>query len=114
MFVNKDYEDYEHIVEVNDNYVTLTKRSSVNADWQRPIEIDVIHQYINPSILTIEDTMTFTSSRDFESIETSSNFFDRADCPNIIIASMCVILFVLFIINGLTRFVRKGGVFFGE
>lgn len=114
MFVNSDFLNYDNIVEVGDNYVCLAKTSSVSADWQNPRTIDVIYQYFTPSILTIETTKTFNSSQIFESIETSDDFFDRPDCPQIICCELAVIFFVLFILNGLTRFVKKGGVFFGS
>lgn len=114
MFVNSEYLNYDNIVELGDNYVCLTRSSSVDADWQNPKTINVVYQYITPSVLSIESTRTFTSSQTFESIETSDYFFDRADCPQIICCELAVIFFIIFILNGLTRFVKKGGVFFGS
>lgn len=114
MFVNSDYLDYKYIVDVSDNYVCLSKRSSVSADWQHPTTIDVIYQYFNPSIITLESSMTFSSSQQFSLADVSDNFFDRADCPQLIVCELSVIFFILFVLNALTRFVRKGGVFFGS
>lgn len=114
MFVNSEYLNYDNIVEIGDNFVCLTKVSSVSADWQNPSTIDVIYQYNFPSILTIETERTFNSSQYFPSVETSDNFFDRPDCPQIISCELAVIFFILFVLNGLTRFVKKGGIFFGQ
>lgn len=114
MFVNNDYLDYKYIVDVSDNYVCLAKRSSVSADWQHPITIDVIYQYLNPSIITLESSKTFSSSQQFSLVDVSDNFFERADCPQIITCELLVIFFIMFVLNALTRFVRKGGVFFGS
>lgn len=114
MFVNSEYLAYDNVVEFGDNYICLTKKTSVNGTWDNPVNIDVIYQYIEPSILTIPSTKTFTHSETFEAIETSDNFFDRADCPQIVVCNFSVIFFILFFLNGLTRFVKKGGVFFGS
>lgn len=114
MFVNSDYLDYKYIVDVSDNYVCLAKRSFVSADWQNPTTIDVIYQYICPSIMTVEAKRTFSDSQQFSLADVSDNFFERADCPQIITCELAVIFFILFVLNALTRFVRKGGVFFGS
>ena len=114
MFVNSDYLDYEYIIEASDNYICLAKRSSVSADWQNPVTIDVIYQYVSPSIMTVEAERTFNSSQTFSRVDVSDNFFERADCPQIIVCELLVIFFILFVLNALTRFVRKGGVFFGS
>lgn len=114
MFVNSDYLDYKYIVDVSDNYVCLAKRSSVSADWQNPTTIDVIYQYISPSIMTVEAKRTFSDYQQFSLADVSDNFFERADCPQIITCELAVIFFILFVLNALTRFVRKGGVFFGS
>lgn len=114
IFVNEDHIDYDHVVEVSDNYVVLTKRSSVNADWQNPVTIDVIYQYLEPSFLVIEDEMTFNTSRDFNYIETSQSFYAHSDCLGLIGIQFLIGFFILFLFNSLTRFVRKGGVIFGS
>jgi len=114
MFVNEDYLNYNKVVSVSDNYVVLSKTSIVNADWQNPRTIDVIIQYFKPSFLTIEDTRTYTSNQQFNSISVDDNFYSRSDCLDIIVVQFLVIFFVIFCLNGLTRFVKKGGIFFGN
>lgn len=111
MFVKEEYASYDNLVEVSDNYIVLTNRASVTADWQNPNEINVIYQYLEPSELVIEDTMTFTTSRSFESIETSQNFYDRADCHEILLSGFLISFLCCFIINGITKFMVKGGIF---
>ena len=114
MFVNENYSNYKYLVSVADNYVVLSKTSSVTADWQNPKTIDIIYQYINPSFLVIEDTRSFSSSQTFERIETSHSFFARADSLDLIKVQVILIFMILFFLNGITRFVKKGGVFFGS
>lgn len=114
MFVNSDYLNYDNVVDISDNYVILTNSRSVNGEWQHPDTINIIYQYLKPSFLTIEDKMTFTTSKTFEPIDVSDNFWERADALNIIVVQFFIIFFILFIFNSLTRFVRKGGVIFGS
>ena len=114
MFVNEDYTSYKYLVDASDNYVILTDQRSVNGSWQSPEEIDVIYQYLKPSFVTLETTQTFSSARYFEQIDVNNNFYSRADCLDIIKVQIMIIFFILFIFNGLTRFVKKGGIFFGQ
>lgn len=113
LFVNEEFKNYKYLVNVSDNYVILTDSRSVSGSWDNPVEYDVIYQYLTPSILTIETTRTTSSQLNFTQIETSHDFWDRADAPMITISSFIVVFFLLFVINGLTKLVRKGGVFFG-
>lgn len=114
MFVNEGYEDYEYLVEASDNYYILSKDSYADGESGDEDIINVIYQYIKPSTLTIEGKIIYTTSKDFEKIEQSNNYWDRGDCCEITLATFTIIWFVLFVINALTRLVRKGGVFFGS
>ena len=115
MFINEDYKDYSYVVGISDNYLILSKQSSVNASWDNPKTIDVVYQYLNPSFLTIEATRTFTQNTYFSEVdENSQSFFARADANSIVLSQFLIIFFIVFILNGLTRFVKKGGVFFGN
>ena len=114
MFVENEYKNFKYLVSAENNYVILTNQSYVNADWQNQKKIDVIYKYINPSILTIEGQKTYTNTQYFERIETTDNFFERADCLSIINTQLYLILFFCILFNGLTRFVKKGGVIFGD
>ena len=114
MFVDDNYNDYIYVVSVSDNYIVLTNRSSVTADWQNQKTIPVIYQYINPSFITIEGTKTYSQSVSFDEIDTSSSFYERADCLDIIKVQFIIIFFLLFLFNAMTRFCRKGGVIFGQ
>ena len=114
MFVNSDYLDYDYLVEYSDNYVVLSKNSSVSAIFESPRTIPVLVQYFTPSIVCLESTRTYRSYTEFSPIEVTDNFYERADCPVIMLAIFCCLFFVLFLINGLTRFVKRGGIFFGH
>lgn len=114
MFVNENYKNYKYVVGISDNYLILANRSSVTASWDNPKTIDVVYQYLNPSFLTVEATRQFTTTTYFSEVDTSQSFFARADSLDLIKVQMIVIFFVIFVLNGLTRFVKKGGVFFGS
>lgn len=113
MFVNEIYKDFKYVVGISDNYLILAKQGQVNADWNNPKTIDVVYQYLNPSFLSIPATRTFSSNTIFSEIDTSQSFYSRADCLGLIVVQFFVIFFVVFLFNAMTRFVRKGGVFFG-
>lgn len=114
MFVNEGYEDFCYLVSVNDNFVVLTDVPSVTAGIDSPRSIDIIYQYLNPSTITIESTTTYRSSQDFTEVDVDSFFYSRADCPSIINCSLLLIFTALFLFNGVTRFIKKGGIVFGS
>lgn len=114
IFVNDGYENYKYLVEASDNYVILSNDNYASGSWDNPDKIDVIYQYLKPSILTVETEMSFTREQTFERVEITTEYWQRADCPELTCASLAMLLFILFIINALTRFVKKGGVFFGQ
>lgn len=114
MFVNEDYEDYKYVVGISDNYLILAKQSHVNADWNNQQTIDVIYQFLSPSFLTVEATRTFSTSTYFSEVDTSQSFFARSDSLDLIKVQVILIFMILFFINGLTKFVHKGGVIFGK
>lgn len=114
MFVNQEYNRYKYLVEVSDNYIVLTDSRAVAGDWQTPVTIDIIYQYIEPSTLVIESERTFTNNRTFTEIEVSNNYWDRADSIKITNGSILMLFMMIFFINGLTRIFKKGGIFFGN
>lgn len=111
MYVPEDYENYKYLVSANDNFVVLTNTRNVVASWDNPKSVNVVYQYFIPSIYTISDTVTFSNNKEFTEIETSTSFYDRADCPQLITCSLLLIFFLLFIFNGVTKFARRGGIF---
>lgn len=114
MFVNEEYDDYKYVVGISDNYLVLAKEDHVTATALSPKTIDVVYQYLDPSFLTVEATRTFNTTTYFSDVDISSSFFARADSLDLIKVQVILIFFILFFLNGLTRFVRKGGVFFGS
>lgn len=109
IFVNEDYDNYKYLVEASDNYVVLSNSSYVEGDWQNPDTIDVIYQYIKPSTMVIETTQTYTTTKSFDRVEISSDFWDRGDSPTIFGYAVLVTFLTLYIINILTRVVKRGG-----
>lgn len=109
IFVNEDYSKYKYLVGVSDNYIILSNKKNVSGSWEYPVEYDVIYQYLYPSTYVIEDTKTTTQELTFETIKSSTDFWDRADSIQIFNCSILVIFCALFIINILTRIVKRGG-----
>lgn len=114
MYVPEDFENYRYVVSYHDNYVVLTNRSFVNASWDNVQTIPTITQYIKPSTYTFDGFTSFTSSREFEEIEVNSSFYSRGDCPELLTCIIILILFICWILNAPTQFVKKGGIFFGS
>lgn len=114
MYVPEGYEDFKYIVDFSDNYIVLSDRSSVSGDWQNPVERDVLVVYHVPSIYHFTYKRRFTTSQQFTRVDVDSSIYSRADCPNIVCASFCLGLLIVFCINGLTKFVKRGGIFFGS
>lgn len=114
MFVNSDFLDYDNIVEFSDNFIVLSKVSSVSATFDNPRTIPVVVQYLYPSTLCVVTTRTFRSNTSFEPIEVSDDFYSRSDCPQLISTIFICIFFLCFIINGLTKLFKRGGIFFGQ
>lgn len=114
IYVNSDYENYDNLVSVSDNYVVLTNRSSVSADWQNPKSIDIIYQFFDSPFNVIESERTFTSSQVFPKIDTTNNIMFSSQYPNFVICVLLVVMFILYIINPITKIIKKGGMFFGS
>lgn len=113
IFVNEDYSNFKYLVSASDNYFILTNQRSATGTWQEPETIDIIYQYIKPSIYTIESTKSITDTRTFQQVEITSNIENRADFNDILNSYFIILFFFLFLLNGFTRFAKKGGIFFG-
>lgn len=111
MFVNEKYQDYKYLVEVGDNYVVLTNRRNVYADYDNPATYRTIIQYLYPSYITFETTNTTYKDVTFEEIEVSNNYWDRADVPFLFSTSAIVVFLICIVINTITEFIQKGGLF---
>lgn len=112
-YLPEEYSSYKYLVSASDNYVCLSNSHRVQGSWEDPDSIDVVYQYFTPSITTIPSRLTFSSSQTFTNVssEISTDIFDRADFPQIFICNFIIILIFAFIVNQLTKFVKKGGVF---
>lgn len=109
IYVPEDYSNYKYLVAVHDNYITLSNDNSVSGSLDSPDSISVIHQYFSPSIYTINDTMVYYSSEHFSNISSdlSSSVFDRGDFCSLFICNFIVIVMFAFILNQLTKLVKK-------
>lgn len=114
IYVNKDFDDYCYLVEASDNYVILTNQHSVSGSYQSPKTIKTLTQYLKPSFYFIESTKDYSKEVEFEVVDISTRDYSRADFCEIFIVQFFLIAFFIFLFNGLTRFIRKGGVFFGK
>lgn len=114
IYVPEDYDNYRYLVSFGDNYVVLTNRRSVSASYTEPVSISTFTQFLYPSTYSFSGSTSITSNRTFTEIDVGSSFYDRADCPLIFLCIFVALFFSIFILNGLTRFVRKGGLFFGS
>lgn len=111
LYVNEGYENYKYIVSVSDNYIILTDRKNVTADWTNPVDIPIIYQYFIPSNCTIETTRTVSSNQSYSTVDISTDYWDRADCSLISTCIFFLILLFIVICNSITEFVEKGGIF---
>lgn len=115
MYVPEDYSNYKYVVQCSDNYVVLTNRKTVNADWTNPVDIDIIYQYFKPSFITIEGVRTITSQQVFEQIDVDDNMTSRADFCDIWLSCLLFISVIVFTcINCVTKLVHRGGALYGN
>lgn len=112
-YLPEEYSNYKYLVSASDNYVCLSTSHRVQGSWDDPDTISVIYQYFTPSIITIPSNLTFSSTQTFTNVqdEFSSSIFDRADFPQIFICNFLILFLFAFILNQLTKLVKKGGVF---
>lgn len=112
MFINSDIpSNYKYVYKVSDNFISLTNKSNIESgDTYK-----CYNQYLSPSWLYIETNEVATCDNTLIEInEFSDSYYARADMPTIFIASMILLLFILFIYNCVTKLVVKGGLFFGK
>ena len=109
MFVNEEYQDYKYLVSASDNYVILSNKHNIVADWQNPVEYKVVYQYFDPSYINIEASRVATSSVVFPEIDVSNDFWDRPDCSELCTAIFIIVLLLITVINSVTEFVQRGG-----
>lgn len=114
-YVPTEYSNYKYLVQVSDNYIVLSNDNMINGTWDSPDEINVIYQYLTPSITTIKGTYSSTSTRRFTNISSqiSDNIYVRADFPQLFMCNIAIVLIILVIFNGITRIVKRGGAIFG-
>lgn len=114
IYVPENYKNYKYLVDYDNNFVVLTNHRVVSGSFDNPVEYDVIIQYFEPSTYTIATSRVTRSTQEFELVEVSNDFYDRADCPLIMSTIFLWTFGIIFVINGLTRLIKRGGIFFGR
>ena len=103
LYVPSEYSNYKYLVSASDNYVCLSSRRYINGSWQQEDEIPVIYQYLKPSFLTIEDTLSATYYKEFESVDLTSDFQYRADYIDIMCGVSLLCILVIFIFKNIIK-----------
>lgn len=110
MYLESDYSNYNHLVELHDNFAVLSTSSHINGSSGDPDEVNALANYFDPHYVvpfTYRSEETFS----FDQITTSDNIEDRGDFPKIFICGFIIIFILIFIINNLSKLFKKGGIF---
>lgn len=110
MYIDSNYNNYDHLIEAHDNYLILSSSSRINGSSGDPDTINCVYNYFIPSI-TIPGRYSSEESFSFTTLDLTNNIADRADFPLIFICGFILIFILIFIINQLTKLVKKGGIF---
>ena len=128
---------YDRIAELTDNYVVLVREQTLYNSHT----YDAYVQYFNPSVLVVHldryvitkgnqinysynyinnGLYTYVESVDENfSLSTSSlsdisnDYWDRYDLPQILFCQFLFVFLFVWVLNQLSKFVKKGGVFSG-
>lgn len=113
IYVDENYDNYKYLVEVSNNYIVLTNQRTAGYENSYDYEeIDIIYQFFEPSTMIIEDTKNVRGYTEYTEIENrTSEFWERPDISNISIVVALIVVLTLFIINSITKFVIRGGLF---
>lgn len=109
-YTSSEYLSYNHLVEAHDNYVILSSANKIDGASGDPASVNAIYLYLNPHV-EIPFKYTSEESFNFPSVSTSSDIKDSPIFPSIFICSFILIYLFIFLINQLTKLVKKGGVF---
>lgn len=118
IYVNDEYipKTYKYLVDYNDNYVVLARDSYADGDYQFPDTIDVKIQYFSPCTQVLSSSRTYYNHTNFVDIssEISNSFIYSRDYIPLISLSLFIVILLMFIFNGLTRLIKRGGVLFNR
>lgn len=110
MYIDENYNSYHYLVEAHDNYLILSNKSHISGSSGDIDSIPIVYNYFSPAV-TFSSTYSSEETRSFTSLDLSNNIEDRADFPIIFLCGFTLIFTFIFIINQITKLVRKGGVF---
>lgn len=109
-YSTQEYLSYNHLVEAHDNYIILSSANRINGSSGDPDSVPAIYSYLNPHV-EIPFTYSSEESFSFPLVSLSSDLQDSSMFPSIFICSFILIFVFVFIINQLTKLVKKGGIF---
>ena len=112
MYIDSNYNEFTNLVELHDNYAILSDKTKIRGYSGDADTVSVVYNYYNPSFTV---PATYTSEQSFNFIDYSdyltNDFEDRGDFPIIFLCGFTLIFMLIFIINCLTKLVKRGGVF---
>ena len=116
IYIDSNYSDYKYLVDYGSSYIVVSNRSHISGSSGDPASIPVYVQYFNPSIYGFETTYTSEQYINFSNISNdfSHSIYDRGDFPVIFICGFLILFTFAFILNNLTRLVKKGGLLFSS
>lgn len=107
---------YKYLLDYGSNYIVLTNSSHLHGSSGDPDIVNSFIVYSEPSFSYLPyryysyDSMSLT---DVSSVLTNDLYYAR-DFPLIISVSLLVLFCLLFIFNGFTRLILRGGVLFNK
>lgn len=111
VYINSGDSNFKYLVEPHDNFLILSTKSHISGSSGDPDSVPALASYFNgysfPFTYSSEQTFSFSNIAD----SFTSNFEDRSDFPVIFICGFILIFTLIFIINQLSKLVKKGGVF---
>lgn len=128
---------FKYIAEISDNYIIVVNTATLysGVEYEAYIQyltpsLYVIHlddyriktgdnyildyNYLNNGVYSYVDTVDVDYSIHCNEIEEVNNdYYDRTDLPQIMITQFLLVFVYVWIINQVTKFVHKGGIFGG-
>lgn len=112
LYIPKDIpKEYNYLGNITDTYFDLYNKANIQnttSDFYR------IYYSISPDLYTHnEDTYGEIFNTNFQQIDTSSSVFSRPDCLSIFGVAFICLFAIVFTLNVVTSFIKKGGLLGG-
>lgn len=112
IYLPNEYINYKYLYNITNDYIELTDTKTFTANNT----YDVIRIYNNYEGLIVEReiiTPNYYTTTSHNVVNVTNNFFARKDIEPILIGSIFIIVISLYVLNKVTEFFKKGGVFGG-